>query len=62
MAAYRGELEVIVTSAENLDSKTMSRLEKALKGTSVADGKNLKLVNKVCYCSLSVGLGSYGSP
>jgi F-type H+-transporting ATPase subunit O len=49
MAAYRGELEVIVTSAEALDSKAMSRLEKALKGSSVAEGKTLKIVNKVCH-------------
>ncbi|KAK4683655.1 F-type H+-transporting ATPase subunit delta, partial [Tremellales sp. Uapishka_1] len=47
MAAYNGELEVIVTSAEALDSKTLSRLEKALKGTSIAEGKTLKIQNKV---------------
>lgn len=47
MAAYRGELEVIVTSAEALDSKSMSRLEKALKGTQLAEGKQLKINNKV---------------
>lgn len=47
MAAYRGELEVIVTSAEPLDSKTMNRVEKALKGSSLADGKTLKFTNKV---------------
>ena len=47
MAAYRGELEVIVTSAEALDSKSMSRLEKALKGTQLAEGKSLKINNKV---------------
>jgi F-type H+-transporting ATPase subunit O len=48
MAAYRGELEVIVTSAEALDSKSMSRLEKALKGSQLAEGKTLKINNKVC--------------
>ncbi|WVQ83061.1 ATP synthase F1, delta subunit [Cryptococcus sp. DSM 104549] len=47
MAAYRGELEVVVTSAEALDSKTLSRLDKALKSTEVAKGKTLKVVNKV---------------
>lgn len=47
MAAYRGELEVVVTSAEPLDSKTMNRLEKALKGSALADGKTLKFTNKV---------------
>lgn len=47
MSAYRGELEVVVTSAEPLDSKTMNRLEKALKGSSLADGKTLTFTNKV---------------
>ena len=47
MAAYRGELEVIVTSAEALDSKSMSRLEKALKGAQLAEGKTLKINNRV---------------
>lgn len=50
MAAYRGELEVIVTSAETLDSKALSRLEKALKGTEVAQGKTLKISNRVSRC------------
>jgi F-type H+-transporting ATPase subunit O len=47
MAAYRGELEVIVTSAEALDSKSMSRLEKALKSAQLAEGKTLKINNRV---------------
>ncbi|EIW73570.1 hypothetical protein TREMEDRAFT_37392 [Tremella mesenterica DSM 1558] len=47
MSAYRGELEVVVTSAEPLDSKTMSRLDKALKDTQAAKGKILKITNKV---------------
>lgn len=47
MAAYRGELEVTVTSAEPLDQKSMARLEKALKGTEVAEGKTLKFNNRV---------------
>jgi F-type H+-transporting ATPase subunit O len=47
MSAYRGELEVVVTSAEALDSKALNRLEKALKGTEVAQGKSLKISNRV---------------
>jgi F-type H+-transporting ATPase subunit O len=47
MAAYHGELEVIVTSAEPLDSKTMSRLDKALKSTKEAEGKTIKITNRV---------------
>ena len=47
MAAYRGELEVVVTSAEPLDSKAMGRLDKALKAAQAAEGKTLKIVNRV---------------
>lgn len=47
IAAYRGELEVIVTSAEPLDSKSLSRVEKALKSTQAASGKSLKITNRV---------------
>lgn len=47
MSAYRGELQVIVTSAEALDKKAMDRLEKALKGAELAKGKQLKLTNRV---------------
>lgn len=47
MSAYRGELEVVVTSAESLDSKTMARIEKALKGSNLAEGKTLKFTNRV---------------
>ncbi|TXT15837.1 hypothetical protein VHUM_00340 [Vanrija humicola] len=47
IAAYRGEVEIIITSAEPLDSKSLTRLEKAIKNTSVAEGKTLKFVNKV---------------
>ncbi|KAJ9095634.1 hypothetical protein QFC21_005506 [Naganishia friedmannii] len=47
MSAHRGELVVTVTSAEPLGSSEMKRLEKALKGSQLAQGKELKLVNKV---------------
>ncbi|KAK1925579.1 OSCP/delta subunit of ATPase [Papiliotrema laurentii] len=47
IAAYRGELEVVVTSAEPLDSKSLSRVEKALKGTQAAEGKTLRITNRV---------------
>jgi F-type H+-transporting ATPase subunit O len=50
MAAYRGELEVIVTSAEALDSKALQRLDKALKATEIAQGKTLKITNRVRSC------------
>ncbi len=47
MAAYRGELEVEVTSAEALDRTAMQRVDKALKATQMAQGKTLKIVNRV---------------
>lgn len=49
MSAHRGELVVTVTSAEPLaaNSKEMQRLEKTLRSTQLAKGKELKLVNKV---------------
>ncbi|WVR06349.1 ATP synthase F1, delta subunit [Kwoniella sp. DSM 27419] len=47
IAAHRGELEVVVTSAEPLDNKAINRLEKALKDTEISKGKTLKVVNRV---------------
>lgn len=49
MSAHRGQLVVTVTSAEPLaqNGAEMKRLEKALKGTKIAEGKELKLVNRV---------------
>lgn len=49
MAAHRGQLVVTVTSAEPLAAggAEMKRLEKALKGTKIAQGKDLKLINRV---------------
>ncbi|KAH8089218.1 OSCP/delta subunit of ATPase [Filobasidium floriforme] len=49
MAAHRGQLVVTVTSAEPLAAggAEMKRLEKALKGSKIAQGKDLKLVNRV---------------
>jgi hypothetical protein len=48
MAAHRGQLVVTVTSAEPLAAggAEMKRLEKALKGSKIAQGKDLKLVNR----------------
>lgn len=47
MSAHRGELVVTVTSAEPLGSSEMKRLEKALKASNAAQGKELRVVNKV---------------
>ena len=50
MSAYRGEVEVTVTSATPLDKSMVSRIESALKGSQIAskgDGKSLRIVQKV---------------
>jgi F-type H+-transporting ATPase subunit O len=49
MAAHKNELTVTVTTAEPLSasSKEMTRLEKAIKGSKIAEGKVVKIVNKV---------------
>jgi len=48
MGAAKGEVELTVTSASPLDSKTLSRLEAAVsKSQYVGAGKKLKVTNKV---------------
>ncbi|KAK2600152.1 ATP synthase F0 subcomplex subunit OSCP atp5 [Conoideocrella luteorostrata] len=48
MSAARGEVELKVTSAQALDSKTLSRLEAAVtKSEYVGQGKKLKVTNEV---------------
>jgi len=48
MAASRGEIELVVTSAQPLDSKTLGRLEAAVaKSQYVGKGQKLKVTNKV---------------
>ncbi|KAF2636518.1 OSCP-domain-containing protein [Massarina eburnea CBS 473.64] len=48
MSAYRGEVELIVTSAAPLDNRTLGRLEAAIsKSQYVGQGKKLKVVPKV---------------
>ncbi|TVY81277.1 ATP synthase subunit [Lachnellula suecica] len=48
MGAARGEVELTVTSASQLDGKTLSRLETAVsKSEYVGQGKKLKVTNKV---------------
>lgn len=47
--AAQGEIEMIVTSAQPLDNRTLSRLESAVtkSATLVGQGKKLKVTNKV---------------
>jgi F-type H+-transporting ATPase subunit O len=48
MSAAKGEVEMTVVSASQLDSKTLSRLESAVaKSQYVGPGKKLKVTNKV---------------
>ncbi|KAJ1338015.1 F-type H+-transporting ATPase subunit O [Microdochium nivale] len=48
MSAARGEIELKITSAAQLDSKTLSRLETAVsKSQYVGTGKKLKVTNEV---------------
>jgi len=48
MSAHRGEIELVVTSASPLDSRTLGRLEQAIhKSEYVANGQRLKVVSKV---------------
>jgi F-type H+-transporting ATPase subunit O len=48
MSAARGEVEMVVTSAQPLDNRTLSRLEAAVsKSSYVGAGKKLKVKNTV---------------
>ncbi|SPN98544.1 probable ATP synthase subunit 5, mitochondrial [Cephalotrichum gorgonifer] len=48
MAAARGQIEMVVTSAQPLDNKTLTRLETAVsKSEYVGAGKKLKVTNEV---------------
>lgn len=48
MGAHRGEVELVVTSASPLDSRTLSRLESAItKSDYVLKGQSVKVVSKV---------------
>lgn len=50
---YKGELEVVVTSAVALDKDVLGRLERALKGSQTAQkAKSVRIVNKVSFLFL----------
>jgi F-type H+-transporting ATPase subunit O len=49
MGAYKGEVEMVVTSAAPLDQKVLRQLETAIsKSQYVGQGKKLKVLPKVC--------------
>lgn len=47
MVAARGEIDLIITSAQKLDSKTLQRLEAAIAKSEYSQGRKLKVVPKV---------------
>ncbi|RDW90396.1 F1F0 ATP synthase subunit 5 [Aspergillus mulundensis] len=47
MSAHRGEIELSITSAQELDTRTLNRLEKAVAKSEYSQGKKLKVVTKV---------------
>jgi F-type H+-transporting ATPase subunit O len=47
MGAHRGEIVLNITSAQELDIKTIQRLERAVARSEYSQGKKLKVVTKV---------------
>ncbi|KAL1972633.1 hypothetical protein VTN31DRAFT_7047 [Thermomyces dupontii] len=47
MSAHRGEIELNITSAQELDNKTIQRIERAVAKSEISQGKKLKVVTKV---------------
>ncbi|CAG8294718.1 unnamed protein product [Penicillium salamii] len=47
MGAHRGEIDLNITSAQELDAKTLTRLEKAVSKSEYSQGQKLKVVAKV---------------
>ncbi|CDM37161.1 hypothetical protein DTO013E5_9472 [Penicillium roqueforti] len=47
MGAYHGEIDLHITSAQELDAKTINRLEKAISKSQFSQGKKLKVITKV---------------
>ncbi|KAF5860636.1 ATP synthase F0 subcomplex subunit OSCP atp5, partial [Aspergillus alliaceus] len=47
MGAHRGEIELNITSAQDLDKKSITRIEKAVSQSQLSQGKKLKVVTKV---------------
>ncbi|KAI5298776.1 Mannose-6-phosphate isomerase, partial [Ascosphaera pollenicola] len=47
MGAFKGEVELVITSAQELDSKALRRLETAVAKSEFSQGKKLKVVSKI---------------
>ena len=48
MSAYRGEMELVITSAQKLEDRVVRRLETAIGKSEYSQGKKIKVVTKVC--------------
>lgn len=47
MGAYRGEMELVITSAQKLEDRVVRRLEQAVGKSEYSHGKKMKVVTKV---------------
>ncbi|ERF70277.1 ATP synthase subunit 5 [Endocarpon pusillum Z07020] len=47
MSAYRGEMELVITSAQKLEDRVVRRLEAAIAKSEYSHGKKIKVVTKV---------------
>ncbi|KZZ94037.1 ATPase, F1 complex, OSCP/delta subunit [Ascosphaera apis ARSEF 7405] len=47
MSAFKGEVELVITSAQELDQKSLRRLETAVSKSEFSQGKKLKVVTKI---------------
>lgn len=47
ISAHKGEIELSITSAQELDNKAIQRIEKAVSKSEFSQGKKLKVVTKV---------------
>jgi F-type H+-transporting ATPase subunit O len=52
MRAYRGETELVITSAQKLEERVVRRLESAITKSEYSQGKKIKVVTKVCGLAL----------
>ncbi|KAI9880703.1 MAG: ATP synthase F0 subcomplex subunit OSCP atp5 [Pleopsidium flavum] len=57
MGAYRGEVDLTITSASKLDSKLIQRLETAVAKSEYSQGKKLKVINPDIMGGLVVEIG-----
>ena len=59
MGAYRGEMELVITSAQRLEERMVRRVEAAVAKSEYSQGKKIKVVTKVCCCIRLRGLAGH---